>query len=140
MSKGKQPIVHAVRQEVETQSVYQGPIPSPPTLAAFNEIIPNGADRIMRLAENDQAHKALIQHKIIETRDAASKREHSEIISGQWFAFILCFTALCGGIFLLHEGNYISGALLSGVPLAGELTTLITRGKSANTEQLKGRD
>lgn len=134
MSKGKQPVVHAVRQEVETQSVYQGPIPSPPTLAAFNKIIPNGADRIMRMAENDQAHKALIQHKIIDTRDTASKREHAEIIIGQIFAFILCITALCGGIYLLNEGKYLAGALLSGVPLAGVLTTLITRGKAAKTE------
>lgn len=52
------PRVLKVQQEMETH--YEGPIPSPPTLAAFNEIIPNGADRIMRMAENDQAHKALI--------------------------------------------------------------------------------
>lgn len=130
MSRKKAP---AIRREEVTEEIeahlYQGPIPAPQTLAAFNEIIPNGADRIMQMAEKEQAHEHDTQAKIIETRDAASKREHTEILVGQICAFILCASALGGGVYLMSINHMISGGLLSGAALAGVLKTLITRGK-----------
>nr|WP_314542479.1 DUF2335 domain-containing protein [uncultured Ottowia sp.] len=36
---------------------WEGPLPPPHTLAQFNEIIPHGAERIMVMAEKEQAHR-----------------------------------------------------------------------------------
>lgn len=36
---------------------WAGPLPPPGALAQFNEIIPNGAERIMAMTEKEQAHR-----------------------------------------------------------------------------------
>jgi uncharacterized membrane protein len=109
---------------------YSGPIPPPPQLAAFNEIIPNGADRIMTMAENVQAAQIERRIKVLNIREKAIANEHSEIILGQWFAFFLCISALAGGIFLMWQGHTATGGLLSGAALVNIAVTLITRGKT----------
>lgn len=119
------------REEVivrgHTTEVYTGPIPHPSTLAAFNDIVPDGADRIIKMAEKDQDIKAQIRLKSIDVRDTASKREHLEILAGQTFAFLLCAGALVGGVYLIATGHEVAGGILSGASLASVLKTLITR-------------
>ena len=36
---------------------WQGPLPPPAALGQFNQIIPNGADRILRMVEEEQAFR-----------------------------------------------------------------------------------
>jgi len=129
MSGNNEPARGHEKAPKSVAQLYQGPIPPPQILAAFNDIIPDGADRIMRMAEKDQDHKTAMQIKMVEVQDSASRREHSEIIGGQIFAFILCALALVGGIYLISIGYLVPGFLLSGATLGGVLKTLITRGK-----------
>ena len=49
-----------VKQEI---SQHSGPIPSAPALEKYNEIIPNGADRIMSMAEKEQLHRHRMDNK-----------------------------------------------------------------------------
>jgi len=38
---------------------WSGPLPPPATLKQFDEVIPGGAERILRMAEAEQAHRHL---------------------------------------------------------------------------------
>ncbi|MGD7036319.1 DUF2335 domain-containing protein [Methylotuvimicrobium buryatense] len=45
---------------------WQGPLPPPSTLREFDDIIQNGAERIMRMAEIEQQHRHDSEKKLIE--------------------------------------------------------------------------
>ena len=42
---------------VEASYSFMGPIPPPGILAGYNNVIPNGADRVIMMAEKEQAHR-----------------------------------------------------------------------------------
>jgi uncharacterized membrane protein len=87
---------------------FSGPIPPPGILEKYNEIIPNGAERIMAMAEKQSAHRESIEKRVIDGEVASQTR-------GSWFAFIITVLAISGGVFLIEQGKSASG-----------LTTIIT--------------
>lgn len=52
-------------QFVATATSYSGPIPPPDVLERFNQIIPKGAHRILKMAEKQQAHRHALETKVI---------------------------------------------------------------------------
>src|SRR6202035_5535082 len=53
----------------ETRISYRsGILPEPSELAAYNTIIPNGADRIMKMAEVQSAHRIEIEKAVVESQ------------------------------------------------------------------------
>jgi uncharacterized membrane protein len=110
---------------------YKGPIPPPDQLAAFNQIIPDGANRIMILAEKSLDFEISRQEKILATRNKAIACEHTEVVLGQVFSFLICLGVLGGGIALVWHNYPISGTILSGISLTSVVATLVTRGKKS---------
>ena len=43
--------------------IHSGPLPHPELLSRYNEIVPNAAERIMNMAENEQKHRLLMDKK-----------------------------------------------------------------------------
>ena len=70
---------------------FSGPLPPPHILAQYNDALPDGAERIVRLTENQTEHR-----QRLETR-------------GQLFTFILALVALAGGILLIILGHSAEG-------------------------------
>lgn len=81
---------------------FSGPLPPPHVLTEYNDALPDGADRIVRMAERQSRHR-----QGLETR-------------GQWFGFILALTVVVGGIVLIAVGKQVEGL----VALVGSLATL----------------
>ena len=77
---------------------FSGPLPHPALLAKYNEIIPNGAERIMAMAERQSTHREGIERLVIEENVASQKR-------GSIFAFIICLVAIVGGFVLIATGK-----------------------------------
>lgn len=71
---------------------HSGPLPDPESLARYNEIIPNGADRIMKMAENQQGHRFDIERKVV-------KGTNNQTTRGQWFALIIALILIGAAIF-----------------------------------------
>ncbi len=104
------------------QSVtFSGPLPPPALLAKYNEVVTNGAERIMAMAERQSAHRESIEALVVAGNVASQKR-------GSIFAFILCLIALTGGFALLFTGRNGAGwasiisslAVLAGVFIYGK--------------------
>jgi uncharacterized membrane protein len=81
---------------------FSGPIPSPVALEKYNEIIPNGADRIMVMAENQSAHREEIETLVIKADIAKQTR-------GSIFGFIISLVAIIGGFVLIEQGKSAEG-------------------------------
>jgi len=95
-------------------SAFSGPLPHPDLLAKFNEIIPDGAERIMAMAERQSAHREKQENRVIDGNVRSQTR-------GSYFGFILSLVAILGGLFLLYQGKNIAGlgAIISSIaPLA----------------------
>lgn len=77
-----------------------GPLPHPELLKGYNEIISDGAERIMKMAEKEQQHR-------FENDDAkinCAKSEIKLIERGQIMAFILCIIFIGSGITMACVG------------------------------------
>jgi uncharacterized membrane protein len=79
---------------VEASYSFMGPIPPPGILAGYNNVIPNGADRVIKMAEQEQAHRHNIETTIV-------GKEPFEKRVGLVFAFILALSVLGVSSYLL---------------------------------------
>ena len=58
---------------VSISESYSGPIPHPDILVKYDSVITDGADRIMKMAENQQSHRIGIESRIINSQSNQSK-------------------------------------------------------------------
>lgn len=100
--------------EMAFKTHYSGPIPPPELLKEFDNIIPNGADRILKLAENQSSHRQEVEKSIVNAKNRDS-------FLGVLFAGIMGIIGLLGGIFLIYQGHSVVGSLFSG----GTLVSLV---------------
>ncbi|MBC6491721.1 DUF2335 domain-containing protein [Flavihumibacter stibioxidans] len=93
---------------------HRGPIPSPEDMEEYGRVIPDGANRIMAMAEKQQEHR-------IELEKFAVKEELSQSSRGQIFALIMGLSCLLVGGFLVYTQHDTAGSILFGT----SLTTLV---------------
>lgn len=110
---GKKPLLRAARSEL-----FLGPIPPPDLLAKYDKIIPNGADRILRLAEQQQNHRHYLEKTVIESDVRRSNK-------GLLLGFCLVLVLGVGGIYLASQGQSVFGLAIVLGPLAGLATVFV---------------
>lgn len=93
---------------------FSGPLPHPDILAKYNDAVPNGAERIVAMAENQAAHRMKLEELVIRGNISAQSR-------GSIFAFILGVIGIGGGIWLIGSGRDTAGL----TSLIGSLATLL---------------
>lgn len=76
---------------------HSGPLPDPDTLRDYAELIPNGAERIMIMAEKQQSHG-------MDMERTALRRASFQHLLGQIFAFVLAGFAIWFGYELTNRG------------------------------------
>lgn len=81
---------------------FSGPIPPPDLLKAYRDVVPDGADRIIRMAEKEQSHRHSIESRIVEIRSRGE-------LLGQIFGFTLGLSAVVGGLWLVNSGKQVTG-------------------------------
>lgn len=104
---------------IEQTIEYKGILPPPVMLKQFNEIIPNGADRIMKMAEIEAEERKIYNRKQL--------RYHS---AGLYLAFILALFVFIGGFILAYSGNNTGSGILVGTVLTGVVIAFINGKKT----------
>ncbi len=107
---------------MHVQKSHSGPLPDAETLENYARIIPNGAERVMAMAEKEQSFRHELTTKV-------SKRQLNQIFSGQLFGFIIVILGIGGGILLAYSGKETSGlatiissmVLLAGAFIVGKV-------------------
>lgn len=94
-----------------------------PTAAAidagkYNEVLPNGAERILAMAEQQSSHRQQLEKTVVESNCKSEKR-------GTYCGFTLCLIALLGGFWLLSVGKDGSGIAAVITSLASPLGVFI---------------
>jgi uncharacterized membrane protein len=113
---------------VSQQVSFSGPIPHPDLLQKYDQIIPNGADRIVTMAENQSRHR---QHL-----------EKWAVIGGTILSYVGVFIAGAIALFvsyygylLILNGYAIPGTIFSGVGLVGLVSAFIYGTRSRREER-----
>ena len=108
------------------EASWTGPLPPPEALQRYDEILPGGADRIFRMAEDRHRHQIEQEKAAIELeRDAllsAEKNiaaEHSRSRLGLVFAFIIALAGIGTGAYLTAVGKAGFGMAFVFGPLVG---------------------
>ena len=94
-------------------SQFSGPLPPPEILEYYNRIIPDGANRILKLVEQQQGHRHHLEKTVVE---GDVKRADKGLI----FGFIVALIIAIGGMVLIGIGCDISGLVL----ILGGIATL----------------
>ncbi|HEV2328739.1 MAG TPA: DUF2335 domain-containing protein [Verrucomicrobiae bacterium] len=107
---GKRPRLAKVTIEETRISYRSGMLPEPAELEVFNTLIPNGADRIMKMTEAQSAHRMDMERTVVTSQQGQEQR-------GQWFGLIIAlFFASCGTYSALH-GQAWFGGIITGTTL-----------------------
>ena len=106
-----------MEQHLEISAVaaeqYAGPLPHPSHLKQFEEIQAGAADRIIKMAEQQAAHRQEMESRIVRSNLKLEAK-------GQWFAFGITLAIVGGGFYVISQGYSTAGL----VPMIGAIATL----------------
>jgi uncharacterized membrane protein len=107
---------------------FSGPVPPPSLLAKYNDVVPNGAERLMAMAERQSAHRESMESQVVSGNVTLQKQGNNR-------AFILALVVILGGIYLMATGK--SGWGFAAIITS--LTSLVSVFAIAKADQRKER-
>ena len=108
-----------------------GPLPAPETLSDYSAIIPNGAERIMQMAEKQLEHRMKMENKVV-----GGQMLQSNI--GQILAFLIGIAALSASTYCIVTDHEWAGSILGIGGLTGLVTAFI-KGRSQQEKNLEDK-
>ena len=120
-----------VRSAAMRAEFFSGPIPPPELLREYNKLIPNGAERILAMAERQEAHRHELEKAIV-------RAEIQQGRLGLILGFVVVMTMGIGGMLLIWHGDNVNGlaiVLSSLVGLVGSFVYSAKRKRSVAREQ-----
>lgn len=108
---------------------HSGPLPDAETLIKYNSVIPDGADRIMKMAESQQSHRISIEDKVITSQSSQSKL-------GQIFGLIIGLVGIGCGTYLAATGEPTVGGIIAGGTVIS-LVSVFVIGKTSQKKSLE---
>jgi uncharacterized membrane protein len=110
---------------------FSGPIPPPSLLRAYEDATPGLADRIVKMAETQEAHRHSLEKLVIQS-DIVQAR--LGLVAG----FIVSMTAVIGGIVLILAGKDAAG-LVAIIGALGSLAGAFIAARRRQQQELDER-
>ncbi|GHC55725.1 DUF2335 domain-containing protein [Neogemmobacter tilapiae] len=110
--------------EMYAERAWSGALPRPEDFAKFGEVVHDAPERILRMAELEQAHRINLESQIVPANQQAATR-------GQWLGAAISLTALAGAALTVWLGApwQVSVAMV-GVPVLSVARSLVTAFKA----------
>ncbi len=124
-------VAEKVQEERGMQATYQqfsGPIPPPQILSGYDQVQAGFAERIVAMAEKEQAHRHGLETQALSSSISIQKR-------GQFFALLLSLLILSISVSLICEGKELAGSAIAGASLTGLAYIFITGHKNKRPEK-----
>jgi uncharacterized membrane protein len=119
--------LQVTRQRTE---IHAGPLPHPAVLRQYDEIIPDGADRILSLVERQTDHRIDLEKKVVYS-DA--RRADWGVIAG----LLVAGGGMGFGYALLVHGHAVAGSIFAGGTITTLVGTFVYGTKSRREERIK---
>ena len=108
--------------------MHSGPLPSPETLEGYSRLIPNGAERIMKMAENQSSHRMGLEKRAI-------SGHINQGYIGQIFGFLIGLAAIGATVYLGINGQPFLGGAIGVTGITGLVTAFI-KGRDSEKEEI----
>jgi uncharacterized membrane protein len=122
--------VNQVVRVVQSVS-YNGPIPSPSTLAEFDSVLPGLAQTLVEMAVKEQDHRLSCERLIVETQTSAIKL-------GQKLGFTFGMVSIVAGIIAALTGHdWVAGTIFTTVVIGGVTVFVLGKPSQSKTEKIE---
>jgi uncharacterized membrane protein len=98
----------------EYQSQFVSPFPPPSIMKGYEEASPGSAERLMVMAEKEQAHQHSMQEKLVNAQTNDLKQSRIERRNGQYFGFLIGMTAIIFGGYIVLQGKQVAQQIAGG--------------------------
>lgn len=103
---------------VKRSSSFSGPIPHPEILSGYNDVVNDGAERILTMAERQSAHRISLEDHVIREELQQSRR-------GQTFGFTLGLIGMVISAFMAYTGHETVAAIFGSTTIVGLVTVFV---------------
>lgn len=110
----------AIRTEIS------GPIPPPDVLADYERLLPGSANRIIRMAEAEQAHRHALQSKAIDARIIDANAARKEARMGQFLGLAIGLVGLAAAVIIACLVRGSGGATVASIVGGSTVIGLVT--------------
>ena len=107
---------------------FAGPLPPPEVLKQYNEAVPDAAERILRMAEQQAAHRQKLEAKVV---DSDIWKSYAGVIG----AFVIVMAGFVTAYFIAPHLGWQGVAGAVGLPIAGVVWTFIHGTNSRRQER-----
>jgi len=115
-------IKQILAQQIREVSTFSGPLPPPEILEHYNRIIPNSADRLLKIVELQSEHRRTCEAKGLDAGISIAKR-------GQILAFVLSLVGFGTAILCAYLDQPVPSTVIGGGTLIG-LASLFIKGRT----------
>lgn len=112
---------------ISRKESFSGPLPPPKILAQYNDILTDGAERIMQMAEKQSNHRITLERQIINEEIIQSSR-------GQWLGFILGLICLILASLLAYLGHDTVAGIFGTTTIIGLVSVFVLGKKGQHNE------
>lgn len=113
-AKDKAVVIEAIRNES-----FSGPLPHPKILQGYDDVASGLAERIVQMAEREQAHRLACEEQMV--RGAVN-----ETVRGQWFGLIVAILLIGVAALLGMYGHEWLGGVIGGATIISLVTVFVT--------------
>lgn len=116
---------------------FAGPIPPPNVLEQYNSIDPsiNAANRIISMAEKEQAHRHEMQTKLVDAQIADFKQSRKERRLGQTYGFSIGVISIVAGSLTVILGSPLAGTFIGSAGVAGLVSVFVLGRREQQNDQ-----
>ena len=118
---------------VTTYTGVSGPIPPPQILQQYNNIVPDAAERILRMAEKQSDHRMALENKVVNSNLVKS---YLGMVAGSSIAIF----GLCIAKDIAINGNPATAGIIAALDLGGLVWVAVTNTKSQRKEREKRQE
>lgn len=122
----------ASQSRIHIETEWQGPLPPPHSLALYDQIVPNGAERLMAMAERGHQHQIDQEATQMELEKEALQSVNMAIANdavlsklGLIFGFSIALAGMVIGTWLMSTGHGVVGLTSFFGPLVGLATAFV---------------
>ena len=114
----------------KSETSFSGPIPPPALMKGYEDVIPGSAERILKMAEEQSAHRRSLESQVIPNQIVESKR-------GQIFGFILAVLGFITTVILGFLGLQIAAGVVAGTSILGVVYAFVLGKRKVEKETRK---
>ncbi len=118
-----------VFKQYDIRRSFAGPIPPPEILQGYDKCIKNGAERVLKMAENQSAHR-------LQLEDHAVKEQLKQSRRGQDYGFAMGVICIIASVTLAIFGHDTIAGIIGGSTIIGLVTVfIIGKKQQANSQR-----